>query len=346
MTKKRVRKKSKKSNLMYGRVAEELSKVRLGRYPFLAGVKHYALRKSVRYTKTTITEDTKKLRRFAETFEQFKDAGKIQTTDPRQLGADAIEAFYIWMKSRGLGNSAQGTYVRVLKRYLEMWGNYVIAQMENDDEIIIQSARGDSEINALSIDEVRAIFAALDRMTGYKGIMMRLLISLGVGTGCRPKELFDAEIGDINVGAETFFIRHPKGEGSWGKREKVNIIRKDMVIRIERELKARDEYLKSMNVKSKYVFVNPDLGKPYAHSTFRRQKKEVEALAGVQFMIKDLRSTLLTLLVGEDLSRIGAASKQLTHRNIATTEEFYLKINKRRAVKNALGDRWKEDIIE
>jgi len=342
------KKRGKKKTATYrSRVAEELSKVRLGRYPFVAGIKYYEEKKSIRLTKTTIKEWCRKLRYYARIMEGFKAAGKIDTTDPRHMGPEAIEEFYKWMKrDNPLSNSTQGSYVRILKNYLEFWGNDVITIMEKDDEIIIPSSAGDSEINALSIDEVRDIFAAADTIEGYTGIMVRLLLALGVGTGCRPKEMFDAEVSDINIEAETFFIRHPKGEGTWGRREKVNIIRKDMLIRIDRELKARADALKAIDTKSKYLFINPASGRPYAGNSFRLWKDRVAELAGVEFRIKDMRSTLLTLLVGEDLSRLGAASKQIRHRNIKTTEDFYLKINKRKVVKSALGDRWKEDIIE
>ena len=336
----------KKKNPVYGRIAEELSKVRLGRYPFAGGIKYYEEKKSIRYTKTTIVEDTRKLRYFARIFEGFKARGKIKTTDPRHLGPEAIEELYRWMKGGDLGNSTQGTYVRILKRYLEMWGNNIIGQMEQDDEIIIQSAAGDSEVNAMSIEEVRRVYEVMERVGGYRGVLIRLLIDLGISTGCRPKELFNAEVEDINVDAETFFVRHPKGEGSWGKREKVNLIRQDLLLRIRRELQARAKYLEELGIESKYVFVNPETRIPYVGNSFRRWKKDIETMAGVKFMLKDLRSTLLNLLVGDDLSMIGPASKQLRHERIDNTEKYYLKINKRQVVRNALGDRWKDGPIE
>jgi integrase/recombinase XerD len=327
------------------RVAAELGKLRLGRYPFLAGIKHYGSRKSIRYTPTTIENDSRHLRYFAGIFETLKTDGKISSTDPRFLDHNAIEQFYRWMKNKNLKNSTHATYVKVLKRYLKMWGNNVIEQMINDDEIILPSADGDGEINALTIDEVRCIFATVDDMSGYRGVIIRLLISLGVGTGCRPKELFNAQVSDISIKAETFFVRHPKGEGSWGKTEKVNIIRQDMLIRIDRELKARADYLEGIGVKSKYVFVNPKSGKPYTANTLRRFKALVAEASGVDFMIKDLRSTLLTLLVNEDLEKLGAASLQLRHSRIANTQKFYLKINKRSAVRKAFSDEGTKDPI-
>jgi len=341
------RKPKKKTKTQGSRWSEDRTKVRLGCRPFGAGIKHYAEKKSIRFTPTTIYENVRKLRYFSETFENLKKAKMITTTDPRHMGPDEISAFFRWMiKDRALGTSTQGSYTKTLKSYLEFWGNTIIDQMAEDDEIIIKSADGDSEIRALTIDDVREIFATADTIDGYKGIMIRLLLALGFSTGCRPNELFGAEITDINVKAETFFVRHPKGEGSWGQREKVNLIRKDMLVKIERELNARKDHLKSVGVVSKFVFVNPKTGLPYTSGAMQRYKRLVEERSGVTFRIKDLRPTLLTLLVDEDLSLLGAASKQLRHARTNNTEKYYLKIDKRRAVRQALGDRWEKNSIE
>lgn len=119
-------KKSKKP-ILHSRVAEELSRLRLGRYPFFAGIKHYEKRKSIRYTSTTLYEDTRKLHYLSKQFERFKREGRIKTTDPRHMGPDAIEEFYRWMRTeKKLSASTQGTYVRILKRYLELFGNNII----------------------------------------------------------------------------------------------------------------------------------------------------------------------------------------------------------------------------
>ncbi|MCL2509692.1 MAG: tyrosine-type recombinase/integrase [Methanomassiliicoccaceae archaeon] len=327
------------------RWSDERTSIRLGRYPFAAGIKYYSEKKTIRFSETTIYNNTRKLNYFSDMLEQLKAAEKIRTTDPRHIGAREIEAFFRWMKLRKLNACSQGTYTKILKGYLEFWGNDIIEQMADDDEIVIKTSSGEGEVHAMSIDEVRRIFAAADELEGYKGIVMRLLLPIAFGTGCRPKELFDAELEDIDVGAETFYVRHPKGEGSWGKKEKVNIIRKDMIIRIEEGLQERAEYLKGLGIRSEYVFVSPDTGEPLVGNTFRKYKRAVERISGVSFMIKDLRPTLLSLLVDDDLSLLGAASKQLRHARIANTEKYYLKIDKRKAVRNALGDRWKKDAV-
>ncbi|MCL2785638.1 MAG: site-specific integrase [Methanomassiliicoccaceae archaeon] len=340
--KKRTKKKAAESS----RWAETRSGIRLGRYPFKAGIKHYIAKKSIRFTPVTIYENGRKLEYFSEVFERFKSSGSIETTDPRHMGPAEIEAFFRWMKAKEMTNSSEGTYVKILKGYLEFWGNKIIERMAEDDEIVIKSADGDGEVRALPIEEVRRIFAAIDLIGGYPGIVMRVLLPLAFGTGCRPKEMFEAEMQDINLAAETFYVRHPKGEGSWGKKEKVNIIRQDMLRRLERSLKEREEYLAEMGVKTKFVFVNPSTGKPLCGNTFRKHKIKIEELSGVSFRIKDLRPTLLTLLVDDDLSLIGAASKQLRHERQTNTEKYYLRIDKRKAVRNALGDRWEKDAID
>lgn len=67
----------------------------------------------------------------------------------------------------------------------------------------------------------------------------------------------------------------------------------------------------------------------FSHSQNLRAKdikKEVEELSGVKFKLKDFRSTLTSITVNEDISRILAMSAQRRHTNVATTQRSYLRI--------------------
>lgn len=330
----------KRSERRQGRVAKELGKLHLGRYPFLAGIKHYEKKRSVKFAATTIEEDCRKLRMFAEWFEEWKRDGSITTTDPRHIEPEAIEEFYIEMRRRQLQTSTQGTYVKILIRYLSLWGNYVIDEMIEDGEIKIPKAVP-KEIKALEVEELEAIFKAISEMPGYKGILMRGLIPLAFGTGDRPKEMFKALKKDLDLKNSMFYVRHPKGEGSYGKMEWINIIREDMVVKLKRFMEELNEYHEAMGVKTPYIFANLKTGQPLAGKTLRSYKAEVEEASGVRFAIKDYRSTLTTVTVNDDLDKIEAMSKQLRHGKTDTTKKWYLRINVRKAVKNKLGDSWK-----
>jgi len=143
----------------------------------------------------------------------------------------------------------------------------------------------------------------------------------------------------------TLYVRHPKGEGSWSSPQEVAIIRGDMVPFIERFLREREEWLRKHGiVQAKPLF--PSFGKNdksdfYTANGFRQIKTKVEALSGVDFKLKDFRSTLTSITVNGDLSRLPAMSAQLRHSNYATTQKSYFAIERGVAGKQ-LRDAWKE----
>ena len=61
--------------------------------------------------------------------------------------------------------------------------------------------------------------------------------------------------------------------------------------------------------------------------------------------MKDLRSSLASITVADDLTRLKAVSLQLRHTKLSTTESFYAKIENDR-VEKEIGSVWKEDPVE
>jgi bisphosphoglycerate-independent phosphoglycerate mutase (AlkP superfamily) len=64
----------------------------------------------------------------------------------------------------------------------------------------------------------------------------------------------------------------------------------------------------------------------------------------VEFMLKDFRSTLTSITVNQDMSRLPAMSAQLRHASIATTQKSYYAMERGVAGKR-LRDAWKEHPI-
>ena len=182
-------------------------------------------------------------------------------------------------------------------------------------------------------------------MEGWNGTIIRGAIALVFGTGCRPKELFNAKLADLRLSEEKFYVRHPKGEGSWASPQDVDIIRGDTIPKLERFLEERDESLRKAGTKTEFLFPNIQTGQPLTGNAMREFKEKVAVKAGVRIQLKDFRSTLAAMLVDGDESRIKAVSMQLRHTSMRTTEKFYARI-KRSTVKLKLGDVWKEDPIQ
>jgi hypothetical protein len=70
----------------------------------------------------------------------------------------------------------------------------------------------------------------------------------------------------------------------------------------------------------------------------------VEKVSGVRFKLKDFRSTLTSMTVKDDLSRLLAISAHLRHCKIETTQKYYARIV-RGVAGRQLRDAWKDSPI-
>lgn len=324
----------------------DLATVRLGRYPFRAAIRYYCAIQEGNLGKLTLDVDKRKLAQFATVFEELKATNRIASTDPRQFVQPTVSEFMIWMKSKGLNLSTQEKYIQILDRLLEIFGNDIIRRMRKDPLVHLPKSYRDKPIRALSIEDVQKIFDASEKVRGYTGIVLRGAIAIFFGTAIRPKELIGAIEDDIDLNTQMYYVRHPKGEGSWADPQWVPIIRGDMVPKIRAFLCDRKAYLEKKGIVSDYLFVNPVTMQPLADYSLRRMKKRLEKLSEVQFQLKDFRSTVATLLVEGDLSNLPAVSLLLRHKSVDTTSTYYTRINRTKEIKNALDEVWKKKSIK
>ena len=325
--------------------SSDLRKVVLGRYPFQGGIKYYVAKKGAYLSKTTLYEDERKLRYFAKVFEDLKGENRVKSSDPRYISKEDIGSFFDWMAAKGLDVTTKEKYVQILERYLKLFSNQVIESIKTEDGIKMPKTNGGKPIRAIDRADVQKIFDAMKTMEGWAGTIIRGIITLAFSTGCRPKEMFNAKLTDLKLSEEKFYVRHPKGEGSWASPQDVDILRPDMIPRMEKFLKEREEGLIKARIESEYLFPNIRNGDPLTGNAIREYKEKVAVRSGVKFQLKDFRSTVATMLIKGDENRIKAVSMQLRHTSMRTTEKFYARIE-RSIVKRTLGDVWKEDPIE
>jgi hypothetical protein len=124
---------------------------------------------------------------------------------------------------------------------------------------------------------------------------------------------------DLDLNRTRYFVRHPKGEGSWASPDWVDMIRPDMIPHIQRYLLEREDHLQKKGLKrATALFPNLYRSEDEFHSAnaFNEIKCKVEALSGVDFRLKDFRSTLASITINEDLSRLPAMSQQLRQRKL------------------------------
>ena len=267
----------------------------------------------------------------------------VRTTDPRHIGPEDVEGFLLWMKQQNYAASTKRKYLSILNSYLKVWNNSVILSMKASKGRLIPK-RGDHQIRTNTYEEMQAIFDAADVMKGHRGKIIQGVIALMFGTMTRPKEIIAAEVSDLDLERNTFFVRHPKGEGSWGVPQIIPVIRGDMIPRLESYLEWRRGMCADHGIISNYLFPKED-GTVYTLKAIRKMKEEVERISGVRFMLKTLRATAATMAIAGDVSRLKAVSLQLRHASVATTEAYYLAINKTAEIKSTLGDAWKNSEI-
>ncbi|MGE0014742.1 MAG: tyrosine-type recombinase/integrase [Candidatus Methanomethylophilaceae archaeon] len=317
----------------------DLKSLKLGRYPWKAGVKYFMIKREPFLSSSTIEENTRKLLMIGNVLTELKSKGIVGTTDPRSMTAGDVEGLLLWMKKHGLEISTREKYLSISNSYLKFFGNSAIEQIRIEQGRILPP-KPLKTIHALNIEELQLVFKALDEVGGHKGQILKGMISLAFCTGGRPKEILLSEVRDLDLKNDRFFVRHPKGEESWAAAQWVPLIRGDMLPNL-REYKL---YRESISCGT-YLFPNPTTKKPYSLNSIRKWCREISASTGVMIRLKDMRSTLASLTVKGDLGRLKAVSLQLRHTKLSTTEHFYARINEGE-IEHEIGDAWRDNPIE
>ncbi len=314
--------------------------MRLGRYPFAAGIKYYMERKrGVWKADTTIPVRERDLHRMADIFEDLKARGKISTTDPRHLKEGEIRTYAVEIKN--LDPDTQALQLRLLNGYLKFMRNRALDDMLDLGEFVIPSA-GPKPIKYIEPEDLSKIFEVVEGFKGWTGCVCRGMVANYFGSGLRPSELRLAEAKDLDLKRGRIFVRHPKGESNWASQVWVDIIREDMLPMIERFVTDRKSYLLEKGAKNEALFPNLYSGNGfYSQNRFREFKQRIAEASGVDFSLKMFRSTLCTMTVNEDLSRLPAMSVQLRHGSSETTRKYYANID-RSAAGRQLRAAWRE----
>lgn len=335
--------------------------LKLGRYPFAAGVRHHMEKRYGIISEKTYIEEERKLKMLAKVFEELKVEADLKdrqrlkahpedrirpfTTDPRHMGLREVQAFLAWMKRKGLDPTTQNSYLKYLKNLFKTFRNHILEEMKLEGVRFPTPPK--KPVRVIAEDDLDLIFQTADKMQGWRGSMARGMLALYFATGMRPKEGRLMLLKDLDLDRGKVLIRHPKGEGSWASAEEVDILRPDVLPFLERYLRERSEWIKEKGLTEAQVpelFPSIQSGKPdhfYTEQGFNAIKSKVERLSGVKFRTKDMRSTLTTSIVRGDRSRLNAMSAQLRHDNIATTQRYYEGIE-RGAAGRQLRDAWKE----
>ncbi len=294
---------------------------------------------------TTYKEEVRKYAMLARDFEALKEVGKVKNTDPRHIKRADVQAYMAMLREDIVDASAQEKYLQLLNNLLRAYKNFVMEEMKADGVRFPKA--GKKPIRVIAEDDLQAIFKTAEALEGWQGVVSRGIFSLCFATGIRPSEARLSRLEDLDLTRKTFFVRHPKGEGSWASPSAVAIIREDMMPLLKQYILERADYLKKkgrIDVPALFPSIVESETGFYSPNGLRRIKAKVEELSGVKFKLKDFRSTLTTVTVNEDLSRLPAMSAQLRHANLTTTQRSYYAMM-RGVAGQQLKNAWKEHPI-
>lgn len=296
------------------------------KFPLRSATNKYLAMREDRVKKSTLSNESRILWYLVGVMEEMERKGEMSTCNPYKMGRKDVRAVLDHLKDgdRPLVNETLEKYIRYLDGVLEFCGNRVIQEMKKDSSNLFPK-RGRKPIAHLTEEEVERVQGAATEIDGWKGSIMRFIVAIYPATGLRPSELRLARIEDLNLKDMTFMVRHPKGEGSYGEKRVVSIM--PQAEEATREFIAeRREHLQTRGVKeSKYLIPNisGDKDAPYSSNHFRKLKKELQEATGIDFKLKDFRSTFASLTVQKDPNLMPLVSKQLGHSSTVTTQRFY-----------------------
>jgi len=257
------------------------------------------------------------------------EAGKIKklsSTNPYKMKVEDAKAILDYLKGKELENETILRYLQFFNGLLLHCDNHAIEELKKRSPHLFPK-RIRKGINYLTEDELSDVRKAAKQIPGWNGSVLRFLTAAYPGTGLRPSELRTAEYDDLDRRNWTLRVRHPKGEGSYGERRVVTIMppfRDDIV----QYLKEREQFLSSRGRTSKYLIPRAQNGedKPYSSNYFRVLKKQLVEATGIEFRLKDFRSTFASLTVKKDPNSLPDVSKQLGHSSLVVTQSYYANI--------------------
>lgn len=316
----------------------------MGRYPFVTILNQYLEKRSIVVKESTLDNEKRILRHMAKEIQSLAEAGKMSTTNPKHMVAKDIKALSDHL-ARQVSSDTRGKYFQYLNGVLLFVGNPVIEQMKREGFRIPRGTR--KPIRSLDDHELEAIQGAARELEGWKGARAAFLTVCYPATGARPSELRLAHVEDLNIKTWRLWIRHPKGEGSWGEPRTVPVMpqyRRDIL----RYLKQREAYVRSCGrSKATYLIPRCEAGQDlcYSSNAFRRLKKEVEEISGVKFRLKDFRPTFAQSTINIDPNLLPDVSTALGHASVKTTQRYYAQISCDHAAQR-LENAWEKEINE
>lgn len=296
------------------------------RYPFRHAVKEFMAAYRGVYADTTYRELDRRFRRIGGIFEELRREGAVSTTDPARITPEDVKEFAVYLRTiRGVEPSSLQHDVGTLQTIC-MFNENDCVRFARAKYPLAFPVRGKVRNPVVEKEDLARIVRASDEAVG-RDLRSFAAVLLAFGSGMRPCEIRAALICDVDLVANTVFVRRPKGGDSWG-------IRRTVPLRPEcRGVLAR--YVMTLDGPgSGLLFPNPD-GREVSENTLRVWRVSVNEATGIAFDFRKCRRTYGQYLLDEGFS-LEDVSALLGHTTETTTAVFYARRRPDRVVKEVL----------
>jgi integrase len=301
------------------------------RYPWLTVAEEYLAKRRGFIAKTTYAEWERKLRYINRTLVKLKAQGKVSTTDPLELKWEDISAYLQWAREKGINSSTQQKYLFLMGKLCSYAGNPVFERMRAAGECFPRAAPKD--LKSLSAEDLERIREKADAIEGWYGDVCRFLVAMYPYSGLRPSELRTAHYEDLDTKRWRIWVRHPKGEGKYGRQRYAPILppARQAVLDF---LGRREDRLRRYGIAKATPLIPAKHGEGmgfYSEVRFRTFKAMLE-LPDVPFSLKTFRDTYCQMSIDLDPELLSAVSVSMGHLTTKTTETHYGRIKTDRAL--------------
>ena len=299
----------------------------MGRYPLLTVIGRYLEKRKLMVCKSTLANERRILKHIDKVMRELGKDGRMENTNPEKTSPGDVRAFLDWMEERGFEPESKAKYLHCLNGVLLFCKNPVIENMRREGFRLPRRTK--KPIHAIPEVDLIRIQEAASKLEGWIGTRARFLVACYPATGLRPSELRLAHLEDLNTKKWTLYVRHPKGEGTYGQCREA-IVLPQYRGQILQYLKDRSEYVRSKGLSSA-TFLVPrcEKGKDecYSANAFTELKARIERASGVDFKLKDFRPTFATMCVELDPNLLTDVSVMLGHADVKTTQRYYAQIS-------------------
>jgi integrase/recombinase XerD len=307
----------------------------VGRYPFLTVSKAYLRDLRPFRAELTLEQLRRDLGTIDRDLQALYAAGEVSAMYPPKLTEADVATLLLRWRTRPsrygtpMDPTSQAHLFRALRGLLEWCGNGAISRMKARSHVRFPRTV-EKPVEALGAEDLARIRAAADAISGWNGVVARLIVNLAVASGLRPKELRLAQLEDLDLPRGRIRVSHPKGEGAWAAQAYAPILGTAREA-VREFLEERADYLSSRGFDvSKVEHLVPYVRKDgrvesWPEAMLRKLKGELERVSGVRFHLKTFRATFAQLAKDNGAS-IEAVSRALRHASTKTTEAYYARI--------------------